>query len=110
MGPSGSNAPGRTIRRVAPKINSSGARCATSSSGDGPVINRRTPANVLIANSSDPHVILNEAASRRHAYFAAQFSVHVRQPCGWLIALAYGWNVSTAFALRQTSMLSDIGY
>jgi hypothetical protein len=70
----------------------------------------RTPANILIANSSEPHVVLKEAASRRHAYFAAQFLVHVRQPCWRLIALAYGRNVFTAFALRQTSMLSDMGY
>jgi hypothetical protein len=81
-----------------------------SSSGDGLVVNGRTPANILIANSSEPHVVLNEAASLRHAYFAAQFLVHVRQLCGRLIAFAYGWNVFTAFALRQTSMLGDMGY
>jgi hypothetical protein len=63
-------------------------RCATSSSGDWLVINRRTPANILIANSSEPHVVLNEAASRRHAYFAEQFLVHVRQPCWRLIAVS----------------------
>jgi hypothetical protein len=42
---------------------------------------------------------------------ALQFLVHIPQLCWRLIALAYEWNVlRTAFALRQTSMLSDMGY
>src|SRR6516165_12348166 len=86
---------------------------ASSSSGDGFDINRRTIANMLIANSSYPHVVHNKAASFRHAYFAAQFLVHVPQLCRRLIALAYEWNVRlrvSAFASRQTGTLSDIGY
>ena len=66
-------------------------------------MNRRTPANFLIANSSEPHVVLNVAASLRHIDFATQFLVHIPQLCWRLIALAYEWNVlRTAFALRQT--------
>ena len=82
-----------------------------SSSGDGLDINRRTAADMLIANFSYPHVVLNETTSRRHADFATQFLVHIPQLCWRLIAHTYEWNVlRTAFALRQTSMLSDMGY
>ena len=79
------------------------------SGGDRLDINRRTIANN--PNSPYPHVVLNETASLRHADFATQFLVHIPQLCWRLIALAYEWNaLPTAFALRQTSMLSDMGY
>ena len=56
-------------------------------------------------------MVLNETASLGHAHFATQFQVHIRQLCWRLIARAYKWNVfATVFALRQTSMLSDMGY
>jgi hypothetical protein len=84
-----------------------------SSSSDGLDINRRTTADTLVANSLYPHVVLNETASLRHPYFAAQFLVHVPQLYRRLIALADEWNVrlrAPAFASQQTGTLSDIGY
>jgi hypothetical protein len=96
------------LRKTIRIMSSSACPLGWHSGGDRLDINRRTIAGT--PNSPYPHVVLNEAASLRHAYFAAQFLVHVRQLCGRLIALAYGWNVFTAFALRQTSMLSDMGY
>jgi hypothetical protein len=84
-----------------------------SSSSDGLDINRRITADTFVANSPYPHVVLNETASLRNPYFAAQFLVHVPQLCWRLIALAYEWNVRLrvpAFASRQTSTPSDIGY
>ena len=79
------------------------------SGGDRLDINKRTIAN--IPNSPYPHVVLNETASLRHAYFAAQFLVHIPQLCWRLIGHACEWNeLWTAFALRQTSTLSHMGY
>ncbi|MFZ0150618.1 MAG: hypothetical protein WAM72_20225, partial [Xanthobacteraceae bacterium] len=79
------------------------------SGGDRLGINKRTIANT--PNSPYPHVVLNETASLRHAYFAAQFLVHIPQLCWRLIGHACEWNaLRTAFALRQTSTLSHMGY
>jgi hypothetical protein len=90
-------------------MSSSACPLGWHSGGDRLDINRRTIANA--PNSPYPHVVLNETASLRHADFATQFLVHIPQLCWRLIAHAYEWNVlRTAFALRQTSMLSDMGY
>jgi len=41
------------------------------SSGDGLDINRRTAADLFVANSPYPHVVLNETAGLRHTHFAS---------------------------------------
>ena len=86
------HAKSQVIRRCSGKHGTRSSCNASSSSGDGFDINRRTIADMLIANSPYPHVVHNKTASLRHAYFAAQVLVHVPQLCRRLIALAYEWN------------------